>query len=110
MPEGHDTINEVSNIMSFVLYTQILKQSVLKPASPGITLNGAFNAILLPYGKTSALQSEDREEYELESHLGQFCFGIFFPCFVILDQTYTNEINNNIHLVSNLLFLGFHIN
>ena len=39
MPEGHDTIIEVSNIMSFVLYTQILKQSVLKPASPGITLN-----------------------------------------------------------------------
>ena len=25
--------------MSFVLYTQILKQSVLKPASPGITLS-----------------------------------------------------------------------
>ena len=39
MPEGHDTIIEVSNIMSFVLYTQILKQSVLKAASPGITLN-----------------------------------------------------------------------
>ena len=39
MPEGHDTTIEVSNIMSFVLYTQILKQSVLKPASPGITLN-----------------------------------------------------------------------
>ena len=39
MPEGHDAIIEVSNIMSFVLYTQILKQSVLKPASPGITLN-----------------------------------------------------------------------
>ena len=38
MPEGHDTAIEVSNIMSFVLYTQILKQSVLKPASPGITL------------------------------------------------------------------------
>ena len=38
MPEGHDTTIEVSNIMSFVLYTQILKQSVLKPASPGITL------------------------------------------------------------------------
>ena len=38
MPEGHDTIIEVSNIMSFVLYTQILKQSVPKPASPGITL------------------------------------------------------------------------
>ena len=38
MPEGHDTIIEVSNIMSFVLYSQILKQSVLKPASPGITL------------------------------------------------------------------------
>ena len=41
MPEGHDTIIEVSNIMSFVLYTQILKQSVLKPASPGITLSGS---------------------------------------------------------------------
>ena len=40
MPEGHGTIIEVSNIMSFVLYTQILKQSVLKPASPGITLIG----------------------------------------------------------------------
>ena len=39
MPEGHDTTIEVSNIMSFVLYTQILKQSVPKPASPGITLN-----------------------------------------------------------------------
>ena len=38
MLEGHDTTIEVSNIMSFVLYTQILKQSVLKPASPGITL------------------------------------------------------------------------
>ena len=38
MPGGHDTTIEVSNIMSFVLYTQILKQSVLKPASPGITL------------------------------------------------------------------------
>ena len=38
MPEGHDTTIEVSNIMSLVLYTQILKQSVLKPASPGITL------------------------------------------------------------------------
>ena len=42
MPEGHDTIIEVSNIMSFVLYTQILKQSVLKPASPGITLTQYF--------------------------------------------------------------------
>ena len=39
MPGGHDTTIEVSNIMSLVLYTQILKQSVLKPASPGITLN-----------------------------------------------------------------------
>ena len=38
MPEGHATTIEVSNIMSFVLYTQILQQSVLKPASPGITL------------------------------------------------------------------------
>ena len=38
MPGGHDTTIEVSNITSFVLYTQILKQSVLKPASPGITL------------------------------------------------------------------------
>ena len=40
MPEGHDATTEVCNIMSFVLYTQILKQSVLKPASPGITLIG----------------------------------------------------------------------
>ena len=40
MPEGHDATIEVCNIMSFVLYTQILKQSVLKPASPGITLIG----------------------------------------------------------------------
>ena len=39
MPEGDDATIEVCNIMSFVLYTQILKQSVLKPASPGITLN-----------------------------------------------------------------------
>ena len=39
MPDGHDATIEVSNIMSFVLYTQILKQSVLKPTSPGITLN-----------------------------------------------------------------------
>ena len=38
MPEGHDATIEVCNIMSFVLDTQILKQSVLKPASPGITL------------------------------------------------------------------------
>ena len=39
MPEGHDTTIEVCNIMSFVLDTQILKQSVLKPASRGITLS-----------------------------------------------------------------------
>ena len=38
MPEGHNATIEVCNIMSFVLYTQILKQSVLKPAFPGITL------------------------------------------------------------------------
>ena len=38
MPEGHDTTIEVCDIMSFVLYIQILRQSVLKPASPGITL------------------------------------------------------------------------
>ena len=43
MPEGHDTTIEVSNIMSFVLFTQILKQSVLKPASPEITLNARRN-------------------------------------------------------------------
>ena len=49
MPEGHETIIEVSNIMSFVLYTQILKQSVLKPASPGITLKKENNVFLLPY-------------------------------------------------------------
>ena len=46
MPEGHDTIIEVSNIMSFVLYTQILKQSVLKPASPGITLGSLLDSHL----------------------------------------------------------------
>ena len=50
MPEGHDTIIEVSNFMSFVLYTQILKQSVLKPASPGITLNSANETWSLPGG------------------------------------------------------------
>ena len=44
MPGGHDTTNEVRNIMSFVLYTQILKQSVLKPASPGMTLNQLCDA------------------------------------------------------------------
>ena len=38
MPEGHDATIEVCNFMSFMLYTQILKQCVLKPASPGITL------------------------------------------------------------------------
>ena len=42
MPEGHDTTIEVSNIMSFVLYTQILKHSVLKPASPGIIKRTEF--------------------------------------------------------------------
>ena len=42
MPEGHGTTIEVCNSMSFVLYTQILKQSVLKPASPGITLKVNF--------------------------------------------------------------------
>ena len=47
MPKGHDTIIEVSNIMSFVLYTQILKQSVLKPASPGITLTISCNFQIL---------------------------------------------------------------
>ena len=45
MPEGHDATIEVCNIMSFVLYTQILKQSVLKPASPGITLRWKFSRI-----------------------------------------------------------------
>ena len=39
MPEGHNATIEVCNITSFVLYTQILKQSVLKPTSPGITLS-----------------------------------------------------------------------
>ena len=49
MPEGHDTVIEVSNIMSFVLYTQILKQSVLKPASPGITLSANYANFLMVY-------------------------------------------------------------
>ena len=47
MPGGYDTTIEVSNIMSFVLYTQILKQSVLKPASPGITLNVIKKIVVL---------------------------------------------------------------
>ena len=48
-PEGHDTTIEVCNIISFVLYTQFLKQAVLKPASPGpvITLNSVESALLL---------------------------------------------------------------
>ena len=47
MPEGHDATIEVCNIMSFVFFTQILKQSVLKPASPGITLSvGSFSHYL----------------------------------------------------------------
>ena len=37
-PEGYDKKIEVSNIVSIVLYTQIIKQSVLKPAAPGIPL------------------------------------------------------------------------
>ena len=39
-PEWHDAKVEVCNIISIVLYTQILKQSVLKPASPRIPLRG----------------------------------------------------------------------
>ena len=46
MPEGHDATIEVCNFMSFVLYTQILKQSVLKPASPGITLRQIYRSLL----------------------------------------------------------------
>ena len=49
MPEGHDTNFEVSNIMSFVLYTQILKQSVLKPASPGITLKAKNQGVFVKH-------------------------------------------------------------
>ena len=41
MPEGHDTTFEVCNIISVVLYTQVLKRSVLKPASPEITISVA---------------------------------------------------------------------
>ena len=47
MPEGHDATIEVCNIMSFVLYTQILKQSVLKPASPGITVKTIIDHFVL---------------------------------------------------------------
>ena len=54
MPEGHDTTIEVSNIMSFVLYTQILKQSVLKPASPGITLSYNYHTNKTMYGSDLA--------------------------------------------------------
>ena len=57
MPEEHATIIEVSNIMSFVLYTQILKQSVLKPASPGITLMAPF-ALYVVINKSEFKQSD----------------------------------------------------
>ena len=61
MPEGHDTTIEVSNIMFFVLYTQILKQSVLKPASPGITLKNG-NRIY------KYLVSGHKEAYFMKEH------------------------------------------
>ena len=61
MPEGHDTIIEVSNIMSFVLYTQILKQSVLKPASPGITLNRILRSCELSKGTRFVFMENPRE-------------------------------------------------
>ena len=38
--EGHGAKIEICNIISIVLYTQIYKQSVLKPASPRIPLRG----------------------------------------------------------------------
>ena len=40
--------------MSSVLYTQILKQSVLKPASPGITLNSS-NTTSVTFGVISTI-------------------------------------------------------
>ena len=56
MPEGHDTAIDVSNIMSFVLYTQILKQSVLKPASPRTTLiDFAFKLLVVKKMQDSSL-------------------------------------------------------
>ena len=55
MPEGHDATIEVCNIMSFVLYTQILKQSVLKPASPGITLRVATRHTLNVWHAVTAI-------------------------------------------------------
>ena len=38
-PVGYDTMIGDCSIISIVLHTQILKQSVLKPASPRIPLN-----------------------------------------------------------------------
>ena len=57
MTEGYDATIEVCNIMSFVLYTQILKQSVLKPASPRITLiyKKGYDAKVEPFSDASKL-------------------------------------------------------
>ena len=96
MPEGHDTIIEVSNIMSFVLYTQILKQSILKPASPGITLNiivlRAFSTLQIlyrtvPYRGWLTLtkllpEFSFMDHMSCVEHLGRayICIGLFGIC------------------------------
>ena len=69
MPGGHDTTIEVSNIMSFVLYTQILKQSVLKPASPGITLTGFFLSVW-PKGHPQVVSSKSDSRKNIISDMG----------------------------------------
>ena len=76
MPEGHDTTIDVSNIMFFVLYTQILKQSVLKPASPWITLNGICS-VLVSYLQ---LDSNIGSEMRLMDYNVQSFFIILFSC------------------------------
>ena len=75
-PEGYDTKIEVSNIAFIVLYTQILKQSVLKPASPGIPLNGQH----LPSPASSVGNASDlrSEGCGFESHCGQGFFILYF--------------------------------
>ena len=63
MPEGHGATIEVCNIMSFVLYTQIFKQSVLKPASPGITLRSLNKFWLIFALKFALIYINDYRHY-----------------------------------------------
>ena len=83
MPEGRDTIIEVSNIMSFVLYTQILKQSVLKPASPGITLSCLMRVLLKEaLSVLRVLKCESQDEGDTDS-LTSFSLSLLLSSSII---------------------------